>query len=171
MKQKFKYLFFHQTRPYALVVLLAFSGCGLPKDTKEDIDIISEKAESIDRSMQQIAEVAENKGVLVIIKNSYFDELSQEVKELAEKLNEILNVDEEEDVADELSDYGIDNIDDVFNDEEDDEEDDEEEIKSILQDFKMRLTEALEKLEAEDENRHNVESLIEQITQLLENRQ
>lgn len=147
MGQKCKLSFFsHQVILY--IIFLGFLGCGLPKDTKEDIDIISENTESLDESIKKIVEVVEG-GVPIIIEGVKFENIEG---------GPSLNGDSEK--ADELSDFGIDTPEDLFSDESDS-------IESTLQNFKAKLIEELEKMGPDDENRDSIERIIEQITQSL----
>ena len=170
MRQKSKYLFFNKRMSYVFIFLFILSACGVSKDTKEDISVISENTESIDKSIQQIdqsiqqiVKAVEGGGVQIVIKGVDLDEL-QELGELISNLNNMLKSPEnKEDAASDLSDFGVQSVDELFNEGNSSNDGD---IKEVLQDFKTRLTAVLEGAGSED--KEYIERLIEQITESLE---
>ena len=149
MKQKPKlFLFIYQILCGVIFFFVLF-GCGLPNDSIRNID----------KNIEEIKEVVKDDGVQIIIKESSLDELSvRDFNELFEKLNNLELFNNDRDVAERLSEFGVEDPEDLFRDES---------TEDILQSFKSRLEEHLEKMEPEDNRREVIREIIEQIDQAL----
>ena len=162
MRQNYKSPFFVNLI-VLYVIFFLFSGCGLPKDTKEDIEVISKAAESIDKSMETFVDIAEKKGVQIIIKDA---DLPEDVKEVFKKINDILNHDNGVGTGAEAAlrtEVVLPSMEDVFS------EMNENEDEDLLQSISDKIMEELEKLELSEETRKEIEErLMREFRQLLE---